>query len=487
MKKLRFAVLGDMHFCLNRTRGRDNWKYYLPNLPDYIRYSEMTEQILKPMFKIIRTRKPDFVISVGDFVEGEMPDDKEKTYAEMKQAWAFMETLGCPCLIAKGTHEGSGKHNPVGAQAYRDIVLPGISKAAGIALKKEFFRYDHDETAFFFLDYLGFNAEQEMWFEKGLKDAVDHGKRIFVAAHPPLYAWGRHFFSDSRFIGRIIKLFEKYPVDAYLCGHTHNQAVSFHETRKNNGGFLQIMASSVGYKDAGIIALDEIHALARFSGKDNLLWGIGEDSSPGFYLIEIDHNKMDVEWNSCRGDKASASLKNRRSRPENVIPPEYKPFKHSLTLTDAGIIKAAAFNVFGMYSNYNETMVSFNGIEIGPLPPNVSYASRCCIPLNKNALETICLKNKIQIKLPPAGEFVVGSFSLEILLWNNKILHSKVAREIFTCGAKWKAFPAPRRTMAALPGAEVSICICFDSHKTQNDLFDQHSEAEFSKITDRRR
>lgn len=462
MKKLRFVVLGDTHFCTREIRGEQGEHGLLSELPDHVRYVEMVDEILSPVFDRIRQLKPDFLISTGDFVEGCMPDDRGKTFREMTQGWEFMKKSGCPCLIAKGTHEGSGEKD-AGAEAYREIVLPGMSAQTGMSVSREYFRYDKEDCVFLQLDYLAYDigGEQDIWLEEQLKDATAQQKRIFIAAHPPLYNWGRHFFNEPEFIKRLTALCHAYPVDAYFCGHTHNQALSFHECGGGTG-FLQVMGSTVGCPGLGLYALSEFHALAEFTPGDHYLWGIHEDCVPGFYLIEIDDDGMRVEWNSFKGDVASAYIKGRRTQPVEVKVPEYAALQHCLEASDLKQVKSALIYVYGLYHDVENTRVYFNGVDLGALPSNTAYAARRYVPLNNEALKTLTKDNEIRIQLPGQDVFVIGSISLEVVLLDNRFVRSQVSPELFVCGDCWKEFPAPREVVETRCGDVVNLNVSFD-------------------------
>ncbi|MDD5484015.1 MAG: metallophosphoesterase [Kiritimatiellae bacterium] len=453
---LRFAVLGDTHFCRRRVKEHCRRNCPFAELPDHVRYNAMRDAILAPMFAKIREMHPDFVISTGDFVEGGMRD-REKTYREMRQGWKFMRRLGVPCLIAKGTHEGSGNHP--GAEAYREIVLRGMAARTGQAIDREYFRYELKNNLFVILDYLNYDEKQDRWFEDQLKAGARAAKHIFVAAHPPLYNWGRHFFiNEPTFVKRIAALCEKYPVDAYFCGHTHNQAVSFHETGDKKG-YLQITASSVGYPGMDLVALDEFHVLAEFSPRDRYLWGILEDSSPGFYFFECKNGNMRVDWFSFKGHTASFSVKGRRTLPVNVKLPEYRKTTRVMKPGDFNQVKAAWLYIYGIYGDNKSTRLIFNGHDCGELPVNNGYTSRRYVLLDEQALESIASKNEVKIRLPCRGEFVLGSVSLELILMDHRIIHSAVCPELFVCGERWKLFRKPRKYLSVRNGQTVILTI----------------------------
>jgi len=224
---------------------------------------------------------------------------------------------------------------------------------------------------------------------------------------------------------------------------------------------LQLMGSSVGYPEMGVIALDNFHSLAEFSGNDKYLWGIHEDSAPGFYLVEIDGEAMKIQWISSKGDEASFSLEERRGVPTAVVPPEYKKYEQVLSGSGVNQIKGAWLHIYGLYRDEDSSEVLFNGISLGSLPSNCSYAARRYFTLNDEALNAVRAENSIEIKLPAKGDFVVGSASLELVLWDGRVIRSEVAKELFVGGARWKEFPQPRLVAKARNGEKVNFSLSF--------------------------
>ncbi|MCF6174749.1 MAG: metallophosphoesterase [Victivallaceae bacterium] len=458
MRHMQFIVVGDTHFCTHEIREHDKNESLMSDRPDSVRYADMIDSTVRPLFAQIRRLKPEFVISTGDFVEGGMPDDHEKTCTEMQQGWDLMKSLNCPCLIAKGTHEGC--KGTVSAAAYSEIVLPEMHRIAGVESGSEYYCYEQAGVLLLFIDYHSYKLgnEQDLWLESQLKAKSITAEYIFIIAHPPLLNWGRHFFYDPEFSQRIKELCQKYPVDVYLCGHTHNQAVSWHEVEENCG-YIQVMASSVGYPQMELIALEDCHALAEFTQQDHFIWGINEDSAPGFYQFEIDSHGIAIKWFSCRGDSASLLVAERRLKPVNINPPPYHVFTHSLSSGDIRQIKSASINIYGQYRNIADTELIFNGVSLGQLPANNSYAARCYLPLNNEALNTIGGENSLTIKPPADEDFVIGSIALEIILNDNRLIRSPVSREIFVCGESWKRFAIPANCVSLTHGDTINVKI----------------------------
>ncbi len=62
-------------------------------------------------------------------------------------------------------------------------------------------------------------AAQTRWLEKTLKDSKEEWKIVF--GHHPVYSASQEG-GTAELIKTLVPLFEKYKVQAYFCGHTHN-------------------------------------------------------------------------------------------------------------------------------------------------------------------------------------------------------------------------------------------------------------------------
>lgn len=454
MSKLRFVVLGDSHFCPGEIRQIKYLRKFLGETGDEVRYCGMAAKVLAPLLKKIKSLKPDLLISTGDFVEGGMGDQK-KTSREMYRGWELLREVGCPVIIAKGTHED--------AEAFRKIIVPAISALNVGNIDREYFSCDYGGNVFFILDYKAWGSDnnQHFWLERKIAEIADKAKHIFIVAHPPLYSWGRHFFYESEFIVKLNYFCRKYPVDAYLCGHTHNQSVSFHGINNSDRGFLQIMASSVGYPDMGAVPLGEFHTIPEFTAEDRMLWGICEDSAPGFYLFETMENKLDVQWFSVEGNHGRFMVNNRCSSPEIISMPTFRTYTNILEKCDLHQIIGGWFYCYGFCENSNNTKITLNDIPIGVLPHNPSYAARRYLPLPQDVLLTIARENNVELTLPKADNFVIGSISLEVLLYDGRKIHTKVVPEIFICGNKWDKLPMPHKIHRVKPGTSIKFQLDF--------------------------
>ena len=446
---MRIAFLGDTHYCIPREGAGARWAPDL--LPDHQRYTPMAESVLKPLLAQVRAAAPDLLISSGDFVEGGLRGEPVAARREMVEGLAYFTDLDCPFLIARGTHDAP--------DLFAELAVPAIADSVGAQFAQTYFRHDVADCAFLILDYQHFAVgnDQDMWLEAQLVQAAEADRRIFVVAHAPVYLWGRHFFGEAALIGRLDELFTDYPVEAYLCGHTHNQILSFH-ARQGDKGWLQLMASSVGYAAMPGQSLEKTHCLADFGPDNACLWGIAEDSAPGFYTLDLMADGMHVSWQSVADEHRDFSVEAIRTMPVCL---DAEPELGVPTPEDLLQIKSAVLGVFGYSGATPAGEVCLNGISLGALPANGAYAARRFLTVPGEALTTIGYQNTLTVRTPDCDAFAIGSFVLELSLLDGRVLRSPVVPEILVAGNRWQAFPGERRLVPCAPRQECELSLPF--------------------------
>jgi len=446
---MRIAFLGDTHYCIPReTTGP---RRAPGGLPDNQRYTPMTDSVLQPLLAQVRVATPDLVIFSGDFVEGGLSANPTAARREMEEGLAFFTDLHLPFLIARGTHDAP--------DLFAELAVPAIGRSLGRTFAETYFRHDVGECAFLVLDYQHFAVSnaQDVWLEAQLADAAQAGRRIFVVAHAPVYLWGRHFFGDPALIRRLDVLFSAYPVEAYFCGHTHNQIVSFH-ARQSRQGWLQLMGSSVGYAAMPGQPLEQTHSLADFGPDNTYLWGIGEDSAPGLFLLDLSANGMFLSWQSVGGAQREFATEGLREA-TTCRAPVAKP--SVLAPEDFLQIKSAVLGVFSYSGNTPADEVALNGVPLGPLPANCSYAARRFLTVPGEALTTIGEQNTVTVRTPDLPAFAIGSFLLELTLLDGRTVRSRVAPEILVAGDRRQTFPGQRQLKPCTPGQKTDVSLSF--------------------------
>ncbi|MDD2706698.1 MAG: metallophosphoesterase [Verrucomicrobiae bacterium] len=214
-----FLVLSDLHYS----------KTSFEEVSECVRCIAIETKALTPA--------PVLVGVTGDLAEGgtyQIVAGKQKfvraTYLEMKEELEFAlrdvaSSFNLPVLIAPGNHD---KMDP-GAKAYRDVVLPCLSKSIGLTLSQNYFSVRYNSAVLIFLDsWSGDYKEQNEFLQRVLAMARQTSgiNRLFVFAHPPLW---RNTISaqqiDPLLTSSILPALRSNPTDAYFCGHIHRLSV----------------------------------------------------------------------------------------------------------------------------------------------------------------------------------------------------------------------------------------------------------------------
>ncbi len=178
---VRFAIIGD------RTGGHQEGIY---------------EQIVSA----VENEKPEFVITVGDQIEGYTEDT-----ATLSQQWqeykSVVSGLSMPLYLIPGNHDISTSSQ----------LGPYLDNAG-----QPYYSFDHKGMHFVVLDASRWEsgdslpAEQLEWLAADLKQS-ENARQTFVFYHKP-------FWYGTTTDGRpdtLHRLFVKYGVDAVFCGHLH--------------------------------------------------------------------------------------------------------------------------------------------------------------------------------------------------------------------------------------------------------------------------
>lgn len=216
-KALRFIVFGDWG-----RNGEDNQK-----------------EVADEMGIVAKKFKPEFIVSTGDNI---YPDGVRST---MDHSWiASFENIYTAHSLQKDWYVVLGNHDYGGdpqaeidytkvdrrwnmpARYYSKIFYIGDDSTQGVLLV-------FIDTTPLLSEYYGNGkthvegqdtAGQRIWLEKTLKEAPPNIKWKFVFGHHPVYTGGgRMKAPETVQMKNLFKpIFEKYHVNAYICGHDHN-------------------------------------------------------------------------------------------------------------------------------------------------------------------------------------------------------------------------------------------------------------------------
>ncbi|MBI5395776.1 MAG: metallophosphoesterase [Verrucomicrobia bacterium] len=430
----RFAVLGDCHFASPKYHAEDERN------AEYRNYLWMIERVWPQMLAEIRAEQPAFLVQLGDFTEG--PRDAALHAAEMCDAVEWLERgSGCPVWLVKGNHEREA--------AFREVVLPrmhsgllALAGGKGRPLAAMHYAFSHAGARFIIVDSenLSPGSEQAAWLEAELKGASGRGARAFVFAHGPLFTVGRPFFSFKPMLDAALPLLDRYPVDAWFCGHTHNQAATLHRNVRHP--LLQLKTTLIGYPLSPMVPLHQLRPSAVSSHSYDCFWGFLEDCAPSWYLVTIEEGRVRAEWRLLGRGAAGVLEWEKAGRVRCVCQPEMAP-RMGLDASELEDVGAAWLYVSGYKCLDPAKTVRLNGEVIGTLPPLTSFEPRASIPVPPDKLGALALKNEVTVENPNGEKLLLGGFYIEVLLDDCRLARTTVSPELYaTCG-DWDSWNSP--------------------------------------------
>lgn len=179
-----FAVLGD------RTGGANQ---------------DAFEMVLKD----IKRLHPDFLITVGDQIEGYT--DRETAEREWDEIFKSAEILSCPVFYIPGNHD---IYNSESRKVF--IEKTGLNP---------YYTFDYGNSHFIVLNnaiydsYDDMSEEQKFWLIQDLKN-IRGKENIYVFMHKPFWAGAVGSGREDK----MHDIFKKYNVDAVFTGHWHQYA-----------------------------------------------------------------------------------------------------------------------------------------------------------------------------------------------------------------------------------------------------------------------
>jgi len=166
---------------------------------------------------------PDFVVHMGDMVEGGLDADADMRYFEPYKKMLARQ----PFFLTLGNHD-YGKRNE-SKRFLRENYIPFHSMPL-TGRPPYYYYFDEGNARFFVLDTNYFNGakwaqsldkgtRQYKWLERFLSKTKKTWK--FVILHEPVYSTGAHGVIEAQRT-TLEPLFQKYKVDLVFQGHDHN-------------------------------------------------------------------------------------------------------------------------------------------------------------------------------------------------------------------------------------------------------------------------
>lgn len=459
-RELRFAVMGDLHYVQEQSHqealnGRAKG---VTEYADVTRNLWMTRHVTPEVISSIAALTPDFVIQTGDIIQGHC-DDEEKGLREMAEAMELLQGLKAPVFFALGTHDGVvGKREE---RQVKEYVFPAIGRALGTApLEKGYYAFEKAGSLFVVLDYTTFvkHDGQEEFLRRTLAESASF-EHVFLFAHPPLVCVGRPFFTHYDFVQTVLGEIANHPVDAYFCGHTHNQTATLHKA--GPGWLLQLKSSVLGYPDRPPVDLRDVRPLLTDPADTEYGWGYLEDSAPGWWEITVRGPEVQADWHVLRRGIEGQLRWRRGEKPVFTRTPAFartagKPLPKLAEIR--GVRLRAAGSNCRTPDGYR---VMLNGTEVGALPRLEYFDSRQFLEIRPEFWPLLRSCNRLTVT--SAGEpMCMGGFALEVET-ESGCVRSTVSGYFANTG-KWDHWgKAPVEKIA--DGAAVSVELAFGNER----------------------
>lgn len=427
-----FAVVGDTHFADIPAQREFAWKAPGTRPLDAGKYVENVDYALTPMMESLRSAEPAFVLLTGDLAEGQGANVRPE---ELAAAVRFFSGHDLPLLFARGNHDPS--------PAYETHVLPRIERVLGMEVDRSYYSFEIGGCRFVVLDSTtwGDGDVQRGWFEGILSDSVASDLRLFVFAHHPVWPVSRAFFSNLKFSSDLARLLSIYPVDAYFCGHTHNQSMML----KTTSGYpvLQCMGAPIGLPEELPTPLNRVQA--RLVDEDEVLWswsGYLENTAPGWFIVQVQEDRVEVRWHHLnRGVESVVSF--RQSGMPHQIWELTHPEDARLIYRDIPHLRRAYLRFCAWDATRPGKQVRLNGEFVGDLPYGAQFAPRR-MDLPEAALARLDLVNRIEIDAPGVEASTIGNLQIEAVLPGGRVVRTRPTGDIYTWSDRWDAWRVPR-------------------------------------------
>jgi hypothetical protein len=455
-KQMRFVVMGDTHYVQPEVHRRalNGRPHGVTEVADITRNYWMTQNVLPETISQISRLQPDFIIQTGDIIQGHC-DDEEGCLREMREALDLLDGLNAPMFFALGTHDGIP--GQPGGQAVEHVVYPSIGKTLGRAVGKGYYSFEKEGSLFIVLDYTTFvrNDGQAHFIKETFQRAGEY-EHVFVFGHPPLIPVGRPFFTKFDFVNEVLAQLSNVAVDAYFCGHTHNQISTLHQV--GNQWLTHLKSTVLGYPNEAPVSLTDVRPLLPDPDSFEFGWGFLEDSAPGWWLITVDGAEVQADWHVLhqgvvgqlkwrKGEKAvftkrpdfTAAFGSPLPKPEEIV---------SVRLRAAGDNCRAP----------EAYRVALNGTDIGTLPRLEYFDCRQLMEIPQEHWHLLSDVNLIEVTTGADDLMTIGGIVLEVEKKTGWVRSS--VSDYFTCSNRWDRW-GKHPLISIVPGAVVTIELRF--------------------------
>jgi predicted phosphodiesterase len=188
------------------------------------------EGVFEGVLDEVKLFDPDFVMCVGDLIEG-YSDDTLFLHAQWDSIVGFVEKLACPFYYVAGNHD---IQNLIDRRIYEQRTKC-----------KRYYSFDHKGSHFIILDNTmtywpepePVDSTQIAWLKADL-EAHKHKDHIFVFYHLPTYIYA----IENGETDELAEIFETYQVDAVFTGHHH----TYSYMERNGVEYINVGSSGAG-------------------------------------------------------------------------------------------------------------------------------------------------------------------------------------------------------------------------------------------------
>jgi Icc-related predicted phosphoesterase len=431
--QIRFAVIGDTHYVHPDSHAESLKNNTYGDADDIYRYIQVNRDVLPRILDTIAHLKPDFIVHTGDVVQGNC-DHVEAALLEMEEALKLFESIGVPVFYAVGNHDGVPHQESVSG-----VLYSVIGKALGKPVDRGYYSFIRGNSLFVVLDFTSFHkgGDQATFIKKVLGEsaAYDH---VFIFAHPPLVPVARPFFSNYDFAETVLEAAARNRVDAYFCGHTHNQVTSLHKV--GDYWLPQMKSSPIGDPDERPVPITEVRPLLPNPVNAQFCWGFLEDTAPGWWIVTVDGDRVAADWHVLHHGVVGQMAWRKGEKPQVVRQPSFV-FRQPEGLPQSNRIKSVRLRAAGVSCRAeNAYRVYLNDSFVGYLPRLEAFSCRKFLSLDPSMWSSLRDRNLLRVTTA-VESMCIGGFVLEIETDEGWICSS--VSPFFTNTNRWDQWDMP--------------------------------------------
>ena len=418
-----FAVVSDTHFVRRGFQARATRPTNALTPDDYV---ENVTYALAPMMDALREAEPDLLFITGDIIEANEPENIEE---DLKAALAFFSACEIPIIYARGNFDDS--------DIFARFVRPQMAQILDQVLDRNYFSFVIDDSLFLVLDTPLWSQEQCLWVEDTLqKVEAEDIAHTFIMGHHPVWPVARAFFTPIAFHQDMERLLAQFDVDAYFCGHTHNQNIIWHRT--SGLPVFQFMGAMIGVSDEPPLVLNQVQAFLPEDDDVLACWpGYLENTAPGWFMVSVTSQEVIAEWHHLnRGAEAVVAWEAPGDLLDFWMMEQVAASK--LLPTDLGRVRRA-FLRFCAWDGNVGMAVSINGKAVGNLPVADGFAPGR-LELPAHILGVLQKENRLVVHPVQDTLCTLGNLVLEVMLPGGRYIRTPATGELFTWTDKWKVW-----------------------------------------------